>query len=244
MRKIIINILIIVFFILHPTSCLAVDDNQVEAFLSEFRPEKVQGRSFEEAKENYRLVETRDEAGGIIAYDIAENGNIAVITGEREYLTIYDSNMKIIGQYNPRLYMEGVRWLGDYILIFTVYDTCGVYDQDGNLLSIYAIANDTEDVSPYEKYESVAREIIKKRDGSLYYISDRKNRPPSTSLGIKHQYNYLVRVDENGERVILLDRGNELIMLIIIIPCLILFAFLVFVIIKDQISSAIRETAN
>lgn len=243
MRKIIIiNILIIVLFILHPTSCLAVD-NQVEDFLSEFRPEKVQGRSFEEAKENYRLVETRDEAGGIIAYDIAENGNIAVITGEREYLTIYDSNMKIIGQYNPRLYMEGVRWLGDYILIFTVYDTCGVYDQDGNLLSIYTIVNDTEDVSPYEKYESVAREIIKKRDGSLYYISDRKNRPPSTSLGIKHQYNYLVRVDENGERVILLDRGNELIMLIII-PCLILFAFLVFVIIKDQISSAIRETEN
>ena len=234
MRKVIITTLIIVFFVLQPTSCFAVDGNQVEAFLSEFRPEKVQGRSFEEVKESYKLVETRDETGGIIAYDIAENGNIAVITGEREFLTIYDRNMNIIGQYNPRLYMEGVRWLGDYILIFTVYDTCGVYDQEGKLISIYTIVSETQGASPYEKYESVAREIIKKKDGSLYYISDRKNRPPSTSLGRKHQYNYLVRVDENGERVILLDRGNVLIMMIII-PCLILFAYLIFVIIKNQI---------
>lgn len=236
MRKVIITTLIIVFFVLQPTSCFAVDGNQVEAFLSEFRPEKVQGRSFEEVKESYKLVETRDETGGIIAYDIAENGNIAVITGEREFLTIYDGDMNIIGQYNPRLYMEGIKYLDDYILIFTTYDTCAVYDQNMELISIYDIVTETESASPYEKYESIARETIKRRGDYTFYISDRVNKPPSISLGWKHQYNYLIRVDENGEQSVLLDRNDKRIVLIIFLTCVAAAIVLVVAVIRKRLN--------
>lgn len=201
MRKI-ISIIIVLMALVQPVCCFATDADDVEKFLSPFQPKARVGHTFEEFCEIYKLVEVKNERGGIIDFDVAENGNIAVITGERRYLTIYDPDMNIIGQYEPKYQMEGVRYLGDKLLVFNILDRCVVYDENREYVASYEI-----EPEPHETYERIARENPKKRGEFTYYKSDRIKKIPTLRLGRKHQSMYLVRVDKDGKRTVLLNRA-------------------------------------
>lgn len=222
-----VSFLIILFLFGQVFSCFASNRDDVEEYLSALGAKKIQGQKYEAVKDNYELERTTDVNGGIVSYDVAENGDIAVVYGDREFVSIYDSNMNMKHQYKDRV--ESVLFLDNYILLFSLDYTCALYNTAGELKAIYDLTElkkDNPRKDAYEEYDRITRTGVKEKGGNVYYISNNIESPQYNLGDEKNQYRYLIRADKNGNKTVLIDKKevfrNKILYIFYFIACAII----------------------
>lgn len=227
MKRIMANIIIILFLFGQGFSCFASNKDAVEDLLSRLGAKKIQGQDFEAVKDKYKLASSTDGSGGIVAYDVSERGDIAIVYGDREFISIYDNDMNEKYQYKDRV--ESVLFLDEDMLLFSLDYTCALYNDVGELKAIYDLTelkkdNPRKDV--YEEYDRITRTGVKEKNGSIYYISNNTESPQYDLGDEKNQYRYLIRMDKNGSKTVLLDKKevfrNRFIIVFYFIACAII----------------------
>lgn len=216
--------------ILTPTYCFSTEKKtEFEDSMSDYGATIIQGQALEIIKDKYELVKSADGKGGIISYDVAENGDIATIYGDRDYLAVYDASMNVILNTTSHYKMRKVLLYENAIFIFSTDYHCAIYNMKGELQKLYELtefSSDNPKSGIYTQYEELTNANKVVIGSSTYYITNKIEIIPEHLGDQKNQYRYLIRMDKNGNKTILLDKTevfrNRILVVLYFVACAII----------------------